>query len=226
MISILPPENYSDLDQAITALDGFDYLIFTSANGVRFFFERLIGLGFDARKLAGCAVCVIGPGTCKAVQAYGIQPDLMPEPSTSRSLVPTLVDQFSNVIGKRALLPRADIAPDLLLNDLEKVGIKAQDITTYRTVAVDDDDGKLKELFETNDLDAVTFASSSAARNFVDRLGGDFLKANKGKTLFASIGPVTSKTLAEIGFPPDIEAEKQTIAGLAQALVDHFCASS
>ncbi|MBU0754274.1 MAG: uroporphyrinogen-III C-methyltransferase [Planctomycetes bacterium] len=222
-IEILPPIDFAQLDHAIEQAARFDFVIFTSVNGVKYFFERLRHLGLDARALAGTMVCAIGPGTTKAIEAHGIRPDLIPEQYTSASLVPALIKKYPDLKGKKALLPRADIAPGELIEALKMQGLSIEEVTAYRTVAAqNNDDRSIREAFESGRVDAVTFASSSAAQNFLNRLGSGFLKKHKGKAAFVSIGPVTTKTMTQAGFPPDCESREHTIPGLADALVDFF----
>jgi uroporphyrinogen III methyltransferase/synthase len=219
-ITIAAVEDTGELDQAIRNLSGYRFVIFTSVNGVRHFFDRLHALGHDARKLAGCRLCVIGPGTGEALEAQGLRPDLIPPKYTSASLVPAMKKAWNDLKGAPALLPRADIAPDAILDDLEKAGIEPEAVTAYRTLPAEGEVEKLKKAMEAGEVDAVTFASSSAARNFVNILGEDFLAGNKANMRFVSIGPVTTETLKSLGFPPDAEAVEHTIPGLTQALVE------
>jgi uroporphyrinogen III methyltransferase/synthase len=221
-IEILPPTSFAELDQAIEGIHGFDIVLFTSVNGVKHFFERLQSLGFDSRKLAGTFIGVIGPATGGALEAFGIQPDMKPDRFTTAALIPALQDRFKDLKGKQALLPRADIAPDLLCKELEELGVVVKEVTAYRTLAAGEDKQALIEAFEQGRIDAVTFASSSAAQSFIDSLGADALKAHKGNARFVSIGPVTSQTLRDAGFPPDAEAKEHTIPGLTEALMKIF----
>ncbi len=217
-ISILPPEDYSPLDRAIDNIEEYFFLIFTSHNGVRFFFERLRTLGHDARKLAKNRICVIGPGTGKALERHGLRADLMPGSYTSEELVPAIEQKWSCLNGKKALLPRADIAPDHILKKLVKAGVSAESVIAYRTVPASQDSEELKGMIKAGGIHAATFASSSAARSFVNMLGKGFLSESKGKMAFVSIGPVTTKTLNELGFPPDAQASEHTIEGLTSAV--------
>lgn len=224
-INILPPASFEKLDEAIERLDRFDVIVFTSRNGVQFFFDRLFGKGLDMRSLAPCRIGVIGPGTGEWLEAFGIKPDVMPPRYTSSALVPALVEQFGDVKGMKVLLPRADIAPDLLLKDLEAAGMVPEPIVAYRTVPAGEETDRLKKLIDEHAIDAVTFASSSSATSFIESLGATFLKSSKGNMRFVSIGPVTTKTLDHLGFPPDIEAEEHTIQGLGEALLNLFTRS-
>jgi uroporphyrinogen III methyltransferase/synthase len=224
-INILPPSSFEKLDQAIERLDRFDIIVFTSRNGVQFFFDRLFEKGHDLRSLAPCRVAVIGPGTGEWLEAFGLKPDVMPPRYTSSALVPALVEHLGDVKGLRVLLPRADIAPDFLLKDLEAAGMVPEPIVAYRTVPAGEETDRLKKLIDEGAIDAVTFASSSSASSFIESLGAKFLKSRKGQMRFVSIGPVTSQTLNDLGFPPDLEAQKHTIPGLAQVLVDRLTRS-
>jgi len=218
-IAILPPESFEEMDRAIGELCTFDFAIFTSVNGVKYFFERLAALGLDGRAFSGCAIAAIGPGTAAALQERGIRADLVPERFTSAALGPALEGKFGKLKDMKALLPRADIAPPELLEDLEGRGMIVREVTAYRTVADARASERLKETLSSPGVDAVTFASSSAATSFLQSMGAEFLKSLPERPRFASIGPATTKTLVEAGFPPDIEAKEHTIEGLAQALV-------
>jgi uroporphyrinogen III methyltransferase/synthase len=148
-----------------------------------------------------------------------LRADLVPPRFTSAALTPAILEQWNDGVGAKALLPRADIAHGDLLDDLRKGGIEPVAVTAYRTLPADKEVGRLKAEIEAGHIDAVTFASSSAARHFIQGLTADFLSRSRGTLRFVSIGPVTSETLSDLGFPPDVEAEEHTIPGLTRALL-------
>ncbi len=224
-IEIKPLSNYSRTDGAIKKLlkagrkAQYDWLIFTSANGVSYFFERLHLLGGDSRSLGGIKIATIGPGTAKALEEYGIRADLVPENFIAESLLKALEEKVSS---KRILIPRARHARSTLPRGLKELGAKVDVISIYRTVPVE----CKRELMQilSDGVDIVTFTSSSTVRNFAKSAGifdrKPALKLRKIKV--ASIGPVTSKTVRKLGLNVEIEATEYTIAGLIQAILEYF----
>ncbi|MFH2000596.1 MAG: uroporphyrinogen-III C-methyltransferase [Planctomycetota bacterium] len=221
-IRIEPPDDFSELDASIRNLSGFDFIIFTSTNAVDQFMGRVATLGLDARALAGCCIGVVGPGTKRALETHGLRPDLMPERFTSAMLIPAMLQKFPDARGRKALLPRADIAPENLLVELNKVGILPTEVMAYRTRPAEGDAAVLQKAIEDHEIHGVTFASSSSVQNFVTTMGSDFLRRHREELVFVSIGPATTATIKELGFTPDAEAVEHTIPGMTRALLDLF----
>ena len=209
----LPAIAIKPLDFQVPPLDDFEWLVFTSVNGVAAFFDRgLAGSGGDARALAGSRIAVIGPGTATALRAHGIRPDLVPE----RFVAEALLEKFPPPAKKQArvLLPRAEQARDVLPAGLEELGYDVEVLPVYRTVPAPVDPDAF-EAVRRGAVDAITFTSSSTVTNFCDLLGGP----PDPQPVVASIGPVTSKTALDRGLRVDIEADEHTIGGLVDALV-------
>jgi uroporphyrinogen III methyltransferase / synthase len=201
------------VDVALPRLSSYDWLVFTSANGVDAFFERgLAAAGLDARALAGVRIAVIGPGTQRAVTARGILADLVPD----RFVAEALLDAFPNPDGPDAavLIARAEQARDVLPDGLAERGYTVDILPVYRTVRGEPDAAAVKRVREGR-VDAITFTSSSTVVNLCDLLGA----VPDPQPLVVSIGPVTSATARERGLEVNVEAEPHTIDGLVDALV-------
>lgn len=217
VIEILPPRDWKKVDASIERFNEFDWIVFTSTNGVEFFFRRLYELGKDARVFAGRKIAVIGDATRELLQSYGLVADLMPETFTSEALLETL--RRRGISGQRFLLARTDIAPEFLRQALQDYGAHVEEVTAYRTVPGQEKERKkrLEEWTQNRKIDFVTFTSSSTVKNFFESLTPQLKRKIKGK--FISIGPVTSRTLREYGARPYREARAHTIPGLVEAIL-------
>lgn len=212
-IEIVPPESFEPLDEALENINRYDCLILTSVNGVKYFFERLKTLRKDVRILHGLKICAIGPATAKAIEEKGLFVDIMPEKYVAESVIERLKEFGIN--NKRFLLARAKIARDVIPDEIKKAGGQVDVIPVYETVIPLQNRENLTKILEEKDINFITFTSSSTVKNFFELLGTLKLKEN---TVFASIGPVTSKTLREKGYQPAVEAKIYTIDGLIDAI--------
>jgi uroporphyrinogen III methyltransferase/synthase len=208
-IEILPPADWSQVDDRIGRLGEYDWLVFTSANGVRSFLDRLREVGGDLRALGGLKLAAIGPGTAEALKAFHLNADLVPGEYRSENLAAELAKRAA---GKRFLLARADRGRDVLPAELSKVAAVDQ-VSVYRQV-----DAPPATMAE---VDFVTLTSSNIARAFLrslDHTGIDRVRA--GTVRLITISPVTSAAVVEMGFPVAAEAREYTSGGLLRALVD------
>ena len=219
VIETIPPEDWKPLDKAIQKLDSYDGLIFTSVNGVKFFMRRLREKGKDVRELKGLRLYAIGPKTEKAVNALGINVDVVPEDFVAESLLDSLGKE--NIKGKRFLLPRAAVARETLPDQLRAQGATIDVAPTYRTIRPQTDTKELTRRLKEGSIHAVTFTSSSTVTNFMELIGAK-LKLQPAKIAVACIGPVTTKTAENAGLKVDIMAEEYTVDGLIAALEKHF----
>ena len=219
-IRIVPPRSWKPVDKAIARLKGYDCAIFTSANGVKYFFERLYNLGRDARELKGVKICAIGPATSFAIEERGIRVDLTPEKFRAEAILDALGKR--NIKGKNFLLPRAERAREVLPEEIRKLGGKIDVVTVYRTIKPVKETRELKKLLADRAVDVVTFTSSSTVENFIS-LGKktEIKRLLKGVTV-ACIGPITKGTAEKYGFKVDIMPEEYTIPALAEAVARHF----
>jgi uroporphyrinogen III methyltransferase/synthase len=210
-IEIREPADPGPLDAAIAQLDSYDWLIFTSVNGVRYFIDRLDRSGLDLRSLKA-KICAIGPATGAAVEALHLKVDKMPEEYVAESLVQAFGTEDLN--WRRILLPRAAVARDLVPMELQRRGAHVDVVEAYRTVVPEDAADRAREALARKP-DWITFTSSSTVTNFVAAAGREALDGVK----LASIGPITSETAREHELTVAVEANPHTTAGLIDAIL-------
>ncbi|MEE8205246.1 MAG: uroporphyrinogen-III C-methyltransferase [Dehalococcoidales bacterium] len=206
------------LDRAILSLEDYQWLVFTSSNGVAAFFERLYALNRDARWLRGIKLGVIGPATAAAVVEKGLRPDYIPKDFTTDGFLAGLQDR--DIKGCRFLLPRADIAPRGLIDGINQLGAEADEVTAYRTVAAAEAIARGKQLLKKGEIDVITFTSSSTVSNLLKALDGK-LALIQGAAV-ACIGPVTAATAEKAGLKVAIAASEHTIPGLVAAMEEYY----
>jgi uroporphyrinogen-III synthase len=221
-IELTPPESFSALDAALAAIRSYDWLIFTSANAVDAFYRRA---QFHHLAAIPRRIAVIGPATARAVEAIGLQVDLMPPRYVAESLAEALIAKALPSSGEPAnlLLIRAEQARDVLHDALLAAGAHLTIADAYRNQVPPEAVPALKHLFGSTERypDAITFTSASTATNLFNLLEAADLTLPPGITL-ASIGPITSDTLRDLGHPPQLEALEPTIPALIEALQNHF----
>ncbi|HET6369908.1 MAG TPA: uroporphyrinogen-III C-methyltransferase [Nitrospiria bacterium] len=219
-IEIVPPKSWQSLDQAIAEIKGFDWLILTSANGVRYFFERLNEKKKDARALSGLRICAIGPRTADALSDFGIRADLVPSAFTAEGVL----EAFSGepLSGKRVLLARAKVAREILPVELRRRGATVTVAVAYQTVRPKPDIERIEQMIARKEIDMITFTSSSTATNFAELLGSNDLSKRLEGIPIGAIGPVTARTVEDLGLRCAVVANEHTMEGLARALVSYF----
>lgn len=215
-IDLAPPTNSELLVKAIQQIKRFEWLVFTSVNGVDAFFKELKNQGKDVRDLAGIELVAIGPATQAALESKGLRVSFVPEEYRAEKIIEGLASQV--LPGQSVLLARAEEARDILPESLKALGADVWDVPAYRTILGQANKDELQALLRDHLVHAVTFTSSSTVRNFLQLLDGD-RSLLEGVKLF-SIGPITSATARELGLTVYREAEKYTIKGLVQALVE------
>jgi uroporphyrinogen III methyltransferase/synthase len=213
-IEIRPAADSAPLDRAIGELPCYDWLIFTSANGVRFFVDRLDRSSRDLRSVQA-KICAIGPATRAAVEDLHLKVDVMGKEYVAEGLLEALSGH--ELAGKRVLLPRAAVARDLVPVELARRGARVDVVEAYRTVAPDDLAERAGEVFAAVP-DLITFTSSSTVQNLVAAAGAEGLKGIR----VASIGPITSRTARNLGLPVAVEAQPFTVEGLVEAILRDF----
>ncbi|HZT29327.1 MAG TPA: uroporphyrinogen-III C-methyltransferase [Bryobacteraceae bacterium] len=212
-IEIGPAADYGPLDRAIAELASYDWLIFTSANGVRFFLERLDRSAADLRALRA-RICAIGPATRAAVESLHLKVDLMGKEYVAEGLLAAFAGH--DLAGKRILLPRAAVARDLVPAELAHRGARVDVVEAYRTVVPAEAAAEAARIFgAAHKPDWITFTSSSTVQNFVSLAGAGALAG----TRVASIGPVTSATARKLGVAIAAEAAVYTMEGLVEAIL-------
>ena len=220
-IRIVPPDDMQPLDDACAAAASFAWIVFTSANAVDAFLQRLAGGGYDGR-LAGVRICAIGPATGARLASHGLSVDLAPSDHRGEGVSAALRATL-DLRGTRILLPRADIARPLLPDALRAAGAEVTEVTAYRTVAAAGWPGDVvRGMLRERRIDAVTFTSASAVRGAVQSLGAAQAVELLRPTVVAAIGPVTAGTARQLGMEPAVMPSTYTTHSLAQALADHF----
>jgi len=215
-IEIRPPRSFHPLDSALRRIDRHDWLILTSVNGVEALFSRLRKLRMSRRHLQHLQVAAIGPATKAAAERHGLRVRVMPAEYVAESVVRSL---RRRVKGKRVLLVRAKVARDVLPKALRRAGAKVEVVEAYQTVVPPKSRRMLREVLRHRRPHWVTFTSSSTARNFALLLGTARMSMAIHGVRIASIGPVTSRTLRELGLRVSVQARRYTIPGLVQAMV-------
>jgi uroporphyrinogen III methyltransferase/synthase len=219
-IEIRPPESYDRLDQSINQIGIYDWLMFTSVNGVEQFLNRFEKLGKNIADLAGIEVGAIGPETAKRLTAAQIQPSLVPKQYQAEGILEALISE--TVLGKRILIPRAAKARDILPETLRRWGARVDVVEAYQTVLPQVDVSALCKALREGTIDMITFTSSSTATNFAAMLRDQDLPRLLSRAVIACIGPITRKTVEDLGMRPEVVSEEFTIPGLVSAMVDYF----
>lgn len=219
-IKIIPPESWEAIDKSIESISEYQWIIFTSVNGVKYFFKRLVQKGYDSRRLARAGVVAIGPKTASTLEDYGIVADIVPDSYRAESIISVLLAKGIN--GQKILIPRAREARDILPAELLKHGAMVDVVTAYETVMPESGTEEIINRLLSGTLDMVTFTSSSTVTNFLKMLKGHDVKDLLKDVALASIGPITSGTIIKNGLNVKVEAEEFTIDGLITALKGYF----
>jgi uroporphyrinogen III methyltransferase/synthase len=215
-IEIIPPDDWRPVDQAIEKLDTYDWLIFTSVNGVRSFTRRMKEKRKEISALNRKMICAIGPRTKKELEERGLEVTYIPSEYRAERVVEGLKDQGIN--GVKILMPRAKGARRILPNALREAGAVVDEVKTYKAISPAKSKDSLEEILR-NGIDVVAFTSSSTVRNFMKLVSSrNFLD---GVTV-AVIGPVTEETARRCGLKPTIVPFEYTIPGLVKAITEYF----
>ncbi len=222
-IRILPPDDWRPADAALARLGEFDWVVFSSANGVRYLLDRCaeIGKRLSGKEIIDRAipirfnrVAAIGPGTAGELARHGFRADLIPEVFRAEALADALAKY--GAAGRRFLLVRASRGREVLAERLVAAGAEVEQIVVYRSVDVDRPEPENARRLAAGEIDWITVTSSAIARSLVGLFGGDLRRAK-----LASISPITSGVLRELGFNPSVEALDYTLPGLTAAILTH-----
>ena len=219
-IAIAPPPSWEPLDGAIRNLSQYHWTIFTSVNGVKFFIERLLAAGRDARDLKGIGIAAIGPKTTEALESVLLKPDLVPSEYRAEAILEAL--SATRVHAKRFLIPRALAAREILPDRLRELGAEVDVVPAYQTVLPEQDVKKIRALLTGCEIDCLTFTSSSTVSNFFTLIGNEDLRSCMDRTAVACIGPITAETAARYGLKTSIMPSEYTIRGLVDSIVSHY----
>jgi uroporphyrinogen III methyltransferase/synthase len=223
-IEIAPPESSEPLDAALDRLESYDWIVFTSVNGVDRFFARLDERGGDVRRLHAARIAAIGPETARALARRHVRPDVVPPEYRAEDLVETLTGE--PLAGRRILLPRAAGARAILPDRLRARGAVVDEVVSYRSVRPAGSRETLREtLADPRTVDCLTFTSSSTVTHFlalVDEVGGASGRERLREATVACIGPITAETARAAGLRVDVVPAEFTVPALARAVVEHF----
>jgi uroporphyrinogen-III synthase len=238
-IRITPPSDWHAVDESLKRLSegAYDWLVFTSVNGVTLCLERMQALGYDPQTLRRVRIATIGPATAASLERYGLVANLVPDTYIAEGIVEALLQDAQQrgipLEKQRILLLRAAEARKVLFTELQRIGASVDEVAAYETIPVarDDEQGRfILHLLEQQQLALLTFTSSSTVRNFVswlkscleqDESGRERLNTLLASIHIASIGPITSQTARDLGLQVTIEAREFTIDGLVQAIIQH-----
>jgi uroporphyrinogen III methyltransferase/synthase len=219
-IEIAPPLRWEKLDRAIDQLKSYDWVLFTSANGINFFWQRLRERGKNTRLPSSLKVCAIGPATARQLMGKKISVDYMPKEFIAEAILKGFGKM--EIREKHILLARAKKARDVLPKGLRKMGAVVDVVEVYRTVRPKGGSKKLKKLLAEGKIDVITFTSSSTINHFGELLKKEDLKKRLKGIAIACIGPVTARTAKEWGMKVQIQPKQYTIPGLTRAIAEYF----
>lgn len=219
-IEVVPPESWEPLDSAIDAIADYQWLIFTSVNGVDHFFDRLALKNLDVRALGHLRTAAIGPATAQRMTKHGLNADILPETYQAESVVAAFAQQ--TIQGQKILLPRAKEARTILPEQLSQMGAHVDEIAAYQTIPSKENVDQLIAGLTDKSIDIVSFTSSSTVANFKSLLPEGQQQTLMQGIQVACIGAITAETAAQLGFTVDFVAKEFTIDGLCDAIVDHY----
>ena len=226
-IRIAAPDDPAGLGAACAQAGSYDWIVFTSGNAVDYFMRQLLATG-DVRDLHGVKLCAVGPSTGSRLQRYGLRVDVMPAEYRADAVREALF-AASGLKGQRILMPRADIARERLGEELREAGADVTEVVAYRTLPGEAERGSDYDIYRMlldRQIDAVTFASASAVRNFVAMIGREQAADLLRTTAVASIGPVTAEAAQQLDIATTVMPGRYTIPDLVDALVEHFSAAT
>lgn len=216
-ISIRALDDYARVDAAIAQLSSYQWLVFTSVNGVAHFWHRLNAQGHDTRALAHCRIAAIGPATAQALQDRGIIPNSIPKAYIAEGVIAELL--ACGMTGQNVLIPRAREAREVLPDELAKAGAIVHVLPVYETMPDHGNKNLVLERLHQGRIHAITFASSSTVHNFLDCIPAETLRQYPNVRL-AAIGPITAETLKKHGLPCHIQPDTFTIPALVDKLLE------
>ena len=222
-IEVLSPDSWAQLDASIRRINEYDWVVFTSANGVRFFFDRLVEIEIEgAEALTGGVVCAIGAATARALEQAGVLAQVTASDSTAEGALRAIIDHVGgeqNIRGLQFLIPRAKVAREILPASLRKLGARVDAVEAYQTIKPEIARESILRLFDEASIDVVTFTSSSTVSNFAALVGLTDLSDLFANILVACIGPITAETAAAHGLKNIIQPDFYNAEALVKSIV-------
>jgi uroporphyrinogen III methyltransferase / synthase len=226
-IEIAPPEKWDELDRAIDTIESYDWLIFTSSNGVKYFFGRLFEKGRDIRELKGLKICAIGDKTAASIGKFGIRVDLIPESFNAEGLVEAFIKEVKSesavnasegLKGTRFLLPRAEVAREIFPDKVRELGGLIDVPVAYRAVKPDMHGKRLRRFLKEGRITIATFTSAATFNNFREILKEEADELLEGVAI-AVIGPVTARAVEKAGLKVQIMPKESTVEAMADEII-------
>lgn len=211
-------ENKQAIHQAIKIIHTYEWLVFTSKNGIDFFFQEYQGLLGNVLLPPTCKIAVVGPKTEAVLATYGLKADLIPEVFVAEGLLQSLLKVVQP--NDKILIPRGNLARNIITDGLRENGISVCELDIYETVIESSSKEELYEAIVQHDIDIITFTSSSTVDHFVELLEGTDWRTYMDKIMFASIGPITSKTMRKHQLPVDVEPAEYTIQAMLNSIIE------
>jgi len=223
-IEVVPPSSWAQLDDSIGKIKEYDWIVFTSANGVRFFFSRLSEMRTEGVEALAAHICAIGPATARAaIETAGAVPHVTASDASGEGALSAIIDHVGgeeSVRGLRFLIPQARVARETLPAGLRSLGAHVDAVETYQTVKPVVQPERIIRLFKENSIDAITFTSPSTVSNFAEIVGLTDLSDLFGTTLVACIGPVTAETAVSYGLGRIVQPAQHNAAELVGSIVE------
>ncbi len=227
-IKVVPPDSFASLDGAIDLIDSYNWLVFTSANGFKFFMERFLAKNRDIRDLKGIKLCAIGAKTAEALGIYGLKVDIIPEEFNAEGLVETFLKEAGSrkpenksLKGIRILLPRAEAAREVFPKKVRDLGGEIDTPAAYCTVKPEKHGKRLKRFLQEGRISVATFTSAATFTNFIEMMGDDAMGLLKPAAI-AAIGPVTKQAINKAGLTVSIVPKEATIKAMVDAIIEKF----
>jgi uroporphyrinogen III methyltransferase/synthase len=224
-IGIRPPESWKECDLEIGALSSYDGIIFTSANGVKYFFGRCIHHGLAAGDLRSKLICVVGEQTRRAAKRLGFTVTTMPEKYSALDLAGAMGEE--SLKGKRYLFPRSNLGDDALAENFRRRHAHVHSVVVYRTVRPDPEGfDRVRTMLLRGEIDVVTFTSPSTFGNFASFFSTDEIEQFRPLTRIAAIGPATAAAIKQSRMAVDIFTEQASVGSLIESICRYFAPAS
>jgi len=222
-IEIVPPDSWEELDNSMGKIESYNWLIFTSANGIKFFFKRFFEKDRDIRDLKGIKICAVGSKTASEVKKYGLKVDLVPEEFNAEGLIEAFSQSLNlstsqPLSGLKILLPRAKVAREIFPEKVRELGGEIDVVTAYRAVKPETHGKRLKRFLKEGKISIATFTSAATFNNFLSIMDTDAQELLKGVAI-AVIGPVTKKAVEKAGFKVNIMPKEATIEAMVKEII-------
>lgn len=217
-IKIVSPEDWTGLDRCIESIESYDWLIFTSINGVRFFFQRFFERERDIRDLKGIKICAVGRKTESHIRKFGLNVDIVPEKFNAEGLIEAFKKE-GRLKDMRFLLPRAEVAREVFPDNVRELGGEIDVVTAYRAVKPELHGKRLRRFLKERKITVATFTSAATFNNFISMMEGDASDLLRDVTI-AAIGPVTAKAVEKAGLKVSIMPEEATIDAMVNKIID------